>query len=223
MLRNYWQGLHGIIAATGNGSVGWTPHPLTQIILNLQARIRACLSVLDDDDLRQTMAEADAVTECMLADWFDFDIGWECGHALVASTCFVAVEKAWLDAGSVSFDLTMSEQMFIANVEAAVSSYRDSVDKEMKSCWRAAPVVRQQPRGGKSHRARLQSISRAWSWPAARCGSGVSGAIWRLVGKRDTVPLGPRRTQRDGGATGQGRKSERDLIHFLNPRPLRRS
>jgi len=223
MLRKYVEGLHGILVATGGGEIGWTPHPLTRLVVNLQERISICVAALDNTELSGELHNLDGIVECLLTDSEgDFSVGWECGQAAEAAACLVAVEKAWLRSGSGAFDLTMAEQGFLGHVEAATSWYRERVKRQWKrildSADRQAAVRTQESAGPRALAEYISQVELTLRNVVSTAYRARFGTKW--IGEiRQT--LDAQELQETEARLAREGQSDDDIMHMLNPGPLR--
>lgn len=217
VLRRYWEFLHSILAATGDGSVGWTPHPLTRIIVNLQERIEVCLSIIDDPQLAEAFAQVGQVIEGMFGDFHDFDIDWEYGGAAAAASFFVALERAVIRLGSAKFDLTTAERTFIESVDSSLTWYKESVDREF------AKMLPPQPRTARDSRPvtladYISSVELALRRVLAAAYQKRYGDAWPQA-MRQTMEIDE--LQDTEARLAKEGKADTDIVHMLNPGPLR--
>jgi AcrR family transcriptional regulator len=154
MLRKYWELCKSIILFEMNAEMGFRPHPLLPLIVNLRERIGACCAALESEQQIPSVVEnINTLLDTLLKGDVD-DLGiaeeWATGQLQSVDTSLATLR---LRLGSGAFPLTREEQLCLEHAEAAVSEHASRVRKHWTAVEhsvrkRAAEVVTQRPDTG---------------------------------------------------------------------------
>lgn len=222
MLREYWNLLSGVLAATGEGEVGWAPHPLTSLVVNLEARICACLDAISDEQSASMRAQITGLVECAL-DPQEFSISWECGDQAEAARVTAAIERVCLRFPSAGFDLTSAECMYLEQGKTATSQYQDRVRAEWNRISRRLEAETPPESGGSPdvrddvwgyvRQVELSLRKLVFTAYSERFGEAWLYEVKKAIGEEDVADTLAR--------LAKDKAKECDFLHFLQPRVLR--
>ena len=128
MLRHYWSLCHDIILGEMNAHMGYRPHRLMPLIVNLKARILRCCDALSAVEGVERGKET--ITQLLGAllegSVDDLDEDWTIGQLQQVASL---IEELRLQLGSGTLPLTYEESLCIRQAAKAISEYRDDLKK----------------------------------------------------------------------------------------------
>lgn len=122
LLGKYWEVYRAYLSHYMTAEGGYTPDPLARFIVNLRARISACLERLGNPEISETLSELLPIQLNEDASMYD-DWMRERLHSVDQ-----AMEHARLQMGSLHFEMTAQEKLFLDTAMLAL----ENVKKELK-------------------------------------------------------------------------------------------
>jgi hypothetical protein len=168
LLRSYWSLCRSIVIHQIDACIGFHPHPLFRLIVNLRSRIETYFEHLADFKGAKEANEAlgSLLDVILSSEPDDLSAVPEYTHQLV-QTVDAFLESARLETGSKIFPLTHAEEIFLAHAGEAIEHYHKHVD----STW-ARMVQKTSNRQVEQHRPIKTGRSSSISSPA------MPGATW---------------------------------------------
>jgi hypothetical protein len=129
LLKSYWGKCKSLIIEQIDAPLGFQPHPLTALIINLRDRIDACCEKLCElDSINENKETIDVLLDTLLSSQPD-DLSaipeWTNGQI---QNVDIFIEQSRLHLGSKSYPLTHEEQLFLDQVDEAIKQYHDRVN-----------------------------------------------------------------------------------------------
>jgi hypothetical protein len=132
MLRSYWGVVRQLVLHHTEAPIGYRPHPLMPLVVNLKARIDACFDRLADlPGAGETREHITTLIDIVLSgepDDLQVVPEWSFGEI---SSVDRFIEEARLRLGAKSYPLTPAEEMCLTYAAKSVQDYDDRV----KSHW----------------------------------------------------------------------------------------
>jgi hypothetical protein len=122
LLGKYWEVYRAYLSHYMTAEGGYSPDPLTRFIVNLRARLRVCLDQVANPEISDVLSELLQIQLDEDASVYD-DWIKERLHGVDQ-----AIEKARLEMGSLHFELTAQEKLFLETAMLAL----ENVKKELK-------------------------------------------------------------------------------------------
>lgn len=129
MLRAYWQPCRTLILRQVDAPVGYQPHPLMKLLLNLRERMRSCLQRLEG--LPEALAAVQAVESLLdillKCDPDDLSVvpEWTRGEVQKVD---LFIEETRLALGAKTYPMTDAERVFLNHANAQIDGYQAQVD-----------------------------------------------------------------------------------------------
>jgi hypothetical protein len=145
MLRMYWGIVRGLVIHHIEAAVGFRPHPLMSIVLNLKARMESCFDQLHQLngclDVRQQVASL--IDIVLSGEPEDLQAAPEWSYDQVSSVDRF-VEEGRLTLGAKSYPLTPAEEMCLQHAQDAVNRYAAKVKDQWSRMLKRIDAKRDQ-------------------------------------------------------------------------------
>ena len=126
ILAIYWRLCRNLILKDLNLSVGFSPHPLLKLIINIRSRIEICLGKLSDiSELTEAKETILHLLDAIVSSEMHEDMTAVPEYTLgLVEKIDISIEQARLQFGSKAYPLTSMEELFIGFMEDAISKYQ---------------------------------------------------------------------------------------------------
>lgn len=184
MLRRYWHQCRRIVMQLVNAPIGFRPHPLATILINVKDRINTCIdSISDWPEGGETRATIFGLVEMIIeGDPGDLSMAdeWTLGEVQKVDS---ALDTLRLRLGSGAYPLTHQEELWFRHVDGAIDQHDADVKKEWSRVVRSLEAKRDKAVSD-AEVAELQS-------PSANTGLIIDEATFSVQwASRDPLTLG---------------------------------
>lgn len=130
MLTQYWDLCKQVVVDHMDALASYVPHPLSEMLVNLQSRIETCFDELNDisgaAEARETVLGLIATILSGHPDTFQFAPEYTAG---LLNSVEVFLAQTRMDLGSKSYELTYTEHTFIQVVEKEIADHHEALRK----------------------------------------------------------------------------------------------